>query len=288
LVVDGIDGRAHYLRLQASTDLANLPVGGIVEGKPQALERAVDRTVLDLTQDGIYTTAHHRAQLLQAGDRDLQATVEVHVRRLEALRRKGIVERVADGVWAVPPDLLQRVRQQGAQKDAGHAVELRSHLPLEQQIHAVGSTWLDRALVVSGLPQLVAQGFGAQVQAAMSQRVDFLEEEGLAERRGQRVVLVRNLLATLRDRELVVVGQRLQQETGKKWRPARDGETVSGVCRQSAQLVSGRFAVLDDGMGFCLVPWKRGMENSVGRELSVSSLGISMAWRHRPWPGVSL
>ena len=55
LVVDGIDGRAHYLRLQANTDLAELTVGGIVEGKPQALERAVDRTVPDLGRD-----LHHR------------------------------------------------------------------------------------------------------------------------------------------------------------------------------------------------------------------------------------
>lgn len=278
LVVDGIDGRAHYLRLQVNTDLAELPVGGIVEGKPQVQERAVDRTVLDLTQDGIYTTAHHRLQLLQAGHRDPQATVDVHVRRLEALRRKGIVDRVADGVWAVPSDLLQRVRQQGAQKEAGHAVELRSHLPLEQQIHAVGSTWLDRALVVSGSPQPVAQGFGAQVQAAMSRRVDFLVEEGLAERRGQRVVLARNLLTTLTDRELSVVGRRLQQETGKTWRPVRNGETVSGVYRQSVQLVSGRFVVLDDGMGFSFLPWQPVVEMRLSMQLRAVSKAGAVNW----------
>lgn len=278
LVVDGIDGRAHYLRLQVNTDLAELPVGGIVEGKPQVQERAVDRTVLDLTQDGIYTTAHHRLQLLQAGHRDPQATVDVHVRRLEALRRKGIVDRVADGVWAVPSDLLQRVRQQGAQKEAGHAVELRSHLPLEQQIHAVGSTWLDRALVVSGSPQPVAQRFGAQVQAAMSRRVDFLVEEGLAERRGQRVVLARNLLTTLTDRELSVVGRRLQQETGKTWRPVRNGETVSGVYRQSVQLVSGRFVVLDDGMGFSFLPWQPVVEMRLSMQLRAVSKAGAVNW----------
>jgi type IV secretory pathway VirD2 relaxase len=278
LVVDGIDGRAHYLRLQANTDLAELQVGGFVESKPQALERAVDRTVLDLAQKGIYTTAHHRAQLLQVGDRDPQATVDVHVRRLEALRRRGIVERVADGVWAVPPDLLQRVRQHGAQKEAGHAVEMRSHLPLEQQIHAVGSTWLDRALVVSGSPQPAAQGFGAEVREAMSQRVDFLVGEGLAERREQRVVFARNLLATLQDRELIVVGQKLQQETGRTWRPVRDGETIGGVYRQSVQLASGRFAMLDDGMGFRLVPWRPVIEHRAGLELTATLSGGGVSW----------
>jgi len=267
LVVDGIDGRAHYLRLQANTDLAELLVGGIVESKPQALERAVDRTVLDLVQEGVYTTASHRAQLLQAGNENPQATVEVHVRRLEALRRKGIVERVADGVWVVPPDLLQRVRQHSAQKDARHTVELCSHLPLEQQIKAMGSTWLDRELVMSGAPQPAVQGFGAQVREAMSRRVDFLVGEGLAERRGQRVILARNLLATLRDRELAVVGRQLQQETGKTWRPVRDGQTASGVYCQSIQLASGRFAVLDDGVWFSLVPWRPVIAPNLGKQI---------------------
>ena len=278
LVVDGIDGRAHYLRLQANTDLAELPVDGIVEGRPQARERAVDRTVLDLTQQGIYTTAHHRAQLVQAGDRDPQATVEVHVRRLEALRCKGIVERVAVGVWAVPPDLFQKVQQHGARKDAWHAVELRSHLPLEQQIKAVGSTWLDRELVASGSTQPAAQGFGAQVREAMSRRLDFLTGEGLAERRGQRAILARNLLATLRDRELAVVGERLQQEIGKTWRPVRDGETVGGVYRQSIQLASGRFAMLDDGIRFCLVPWRPVIELQLGKQLRVVSTAGVVSW----------
>ncbi|WP_328517996.1 DUF3363 domain-containing protein [Acidovorax benzenivorans] len=268
LVIDCVDGRAYYLRLQANADLAELPVGGIVECKPQARERVVDRMVLDLTQQGIYTTAHHRAELVQTGDRDPQATVEVHVRRLEALRRRGIVERVADGVWAVPPDLLQKVQRHGGRKDPGHAVELRSHLPLEQQIKAVGTTWLDRELVASGSPQPAAQGFGAQVREAMSRRVNFLVGEGLAERRGLRVVFARNLLATLQDRELIVVGEKLQQETGRTWRPVRDGETVSGVYRLSIQLVSGRFAVLDDGSRFSLVPWRPVVEHYLGKSIS--------------------
>lgn len=34
LVVDGIDGRAHYVKLPAGIDLAALPVGGIVEARP--------------------------------------------------------------------------------------------------------------------------------------------------------------------------------------------------------------------------------------------------------------
>lgn len=34
----------------------------------------------------------------------------------------------------------------------------------------------------------------------------------------------------------------------------RDGERVSGVYRRSVMLASGRYAMLDDGKGFSLVP----------------------------------
>ncbi|RRH90316.1 DUF3363 domain-containing protein [Variovorax beijingensis] len=49
-------------------------------------------------------------------------------------------------------------------------------------------------------------------------------------------------MATLRDRELASVGQDLQQQTSKTWRPMQDGQPASGVYRQSIPLASGRFA----------------------------------------------
>ncbi len=280
LVVDGIDGRAHYLKLPAGTDLAELPIGGIVEARPPAQERAVDRNILAVARDGIYTTASHQTQLAEAGDRDPQATAEIHVRRLQALRRSGVVERVADGVWAVPPDLLQKARQHDVQKAAGHTIELRSHLPIEQQIKALGATWLDRGLVVGDTKELQpsALGFGAQAREAMVRRVDFLAGHGLVERQGPRVILARNLLVTLRDRELASMGQDLQQQTGKTWRPVQDGQTASGIYSQSIQLASGRFAMLEDGLGFSLVPWRPLIERRLGQQLAATARGGAVSW----------
>ena len=265
LVVDGTDGRAHYLKLPAGTDLSALPVDGIVEAKAPARERAVDRTIAAVAQDGIYKTADHLARREQAADRDPQATVDVHVRRLEALRRSGVVVRVADGV---PPDLGQKAQQHDAQRGTGPTIELRSHLPIDQQVRAIGATWLDRQLVGEG-SGLAAQGFGAQVRDAMRGRADFLVEQGLAQRRGQHTVFARNLLSTLRDRELATVGKSLQDQTGKAYLPMRDGGHASGVYRQSIQLTSERFAMLDDGMGFSLVPWRPVIEQRLGHRISV-------------------
>jgi Protein of unknown function (DUF3363) len=93
----------------------------------------------------MYRTDQHFAvaQGQATPDRDSREVVAAHVRRLEALRRAGIVERVAEGVWRVPGDLAERGRQYGAQHlNRGVAVELKSHLPIERQVRAIGPTWL--------------------------------------------------------------------------------------------------------------------------------------------------
>lgn len=287
LVVDGIDGRAHYLKLPAGADLSALPVDGIVEAKPPGRQRAVDRTIAAIAQDGIYKTADHLARLEQAADRDPQTTVDVHVRRLEALRRSGVLERVADGVWQVPTDLVQKARQHDAQRGTGPTIELRSHLPIDQQVRAIGATWLDRQLIGAG-SGLAVQGFGAQVRDAMRGRTDFLVEQGLAERVGVRLVLARNLLSTLRDRELATVGKSLQNQTGQTYRPLRDGGRASGVYRQSIQLASGRFAMLDDGMGFSLVPWRPVIEQRLGQRISVVVRSSSVTFELARQRGMSI
>lgn len=277
LVVDGIDGRAHYLKLSAGVDLATLPLGGIVECRPHGQERGVDRNIAITAKDGVYRTADHLVHLNQASVRDPQLTVNAHVRRLEALRRASIVERITDGVWQIPPDLAQKARQYDVQRAAGPAIKLRSHLPIQLQVYAIGATWLDRQ-ILDDSRGLAVHGFGAQVRDALHRREDILVEQGLARRQGQRMILARNLLVTLRDRELVSAGRKLQTETGKIYRPLHEGRLVHGVYRGSIQLASGRFVMLDDGMGFSLVPWRPVIEPKLGMDVSGVVRGGTVTW----------
>ena len=88
---------------------------------------------------------------------------------------------------------------------------------------------------------LARQGFGAQVRAAMHDRGDFLAELGLDERDGQRVILARNILSTLRERELTSACKTITDQTGLIFRPMKDGDRASGIYCQSVQVASGRF-----------------------------------------------
>ena len=154
----------------------------------------------------------------------------------------------------------------------------RSDISIEAQVTASGATWLDRQLLAKD-PPLSGGGFGAEVRQAMEARVDHLAEEGLAHRQGQRVIFARDLLATLRRRELDDAAAKLSAETGLAYQPAAEGERVSGVYRQRVTLASGRFAMIDDGLGFQLVPWRPALEKELGREVrGVMAPGGNVDW----------
>lgn len=154
----------------------------------------------------------------------------------------------------------------------------RSDLDLAAQVKAPGATWLDHRLIERGA-SVADGGFGAEVRRAMDARTDHLVKEGLARRYGERTVFERGLLDTLRKRELDSVGATIAGETGLAYRPAADGEKISGVVRQRLALASGRFAMLDDGLGFRLVPWASTLEQQLGRQVSgVVRAGGGIDW----------
>ena len=90
----------------------------------------------------------------------------------------------------------------------------RSDLTLQQQITAPGATWLDRQLLAREPVVTGSGGFGAEVRDAMDRRVEHLAGEGLARRQGQRVIFARDLLNTLRSRELNAAAGKIAAETG--------------------------------------------------------------------------
>ena len=289
LVVDGTDGKAHYVALNAKVELEQYPVGSVVEARGSADIRAADKNIASLAVDGLYRTDHHltMAKVQATSGRDPKEVVNAHVRRLEALRRAGIVERVAEGVWRVPADLAEQGGQYDTQRLGGVSVELRSHLPIERQTRVIGATWLDQQLI-GGATGIGDKGFGGEVREALRQRSNFLVEQGLAERRGQHVILARNLLATLRGREIDATAKTIAAETGLSHRTVADGERVTGTYRRNVQLASGRFAMLDDGMGFSLVPWRPAIEQRLGQAMTavVRRGGVSWEFGRQRGPSV--
>ncbi|HRX72955.1 MAG TPA: DUF3363 domain-containing protein [Hyphomonas sp.] len=148
------------------------------------------------------------------------------------------------------------------------ALAVRSDLDIERQVIASGATWLDRQNIAREPAALSEGGFGAEVRDALDKRADHLIGEGFAERQGRRIVFSSNLIDTLRRREVEALGEKLAGQTGKPFQRTGSGEHVAGAYRQRLTLASGRFAMIDDGLGFQLVPWTPSMEKHLGRHIS--------------------
>ncbi len=279
VIVDGIDGRAHYARLTANVDISDLPLGGVVELRGVTEPRRVDKSIADMAIDGVYrmeTVRQRLADVLPAV-RNPAAVIDAQVRRLEALRRGNVVERLDEGVWRVPRDLPESAMRYDQGRLSGVQPVVKSHLSIDQQVRAVGATWLDEQLTRNSAPQ-ISVGFGATVRHALDDRQAFLVEQSLAERRGQHIVLARNLLSTLRTKELESAARRIESNTGLVYRPIPNGDPVSGTYRRSLLLASGRFAMIDDGIGFSLVPWRPVIEARLGQSVSAIVRGPTVSW----------
>jgi hypothetical protein len=113
----------------------------------------------------------------------------------------------------------------------------------------------------------------------MDRRAEHLVGQGLAERQTRGVSFSPGLIETLRQREVEALGEKLAAETGRSFLKAGTGEYVAGTYRQRFALASGRFAMIDDGLGFQLVPWSPSLERQLGQHVSgVSRGGGGVDW----------
>ncbi len=78
----------------------------------------------------------------------------------------------------------------------------------------------------------------------------------------------RDLVQRLEAHEIDRVGRAMAADRGCDWSPVRPGNRFGGELIGSTQLLSGRFAMIDDGFGFSLVPWNDAPERRLGQEVA--------------------
>lgn len=285
LVIDGVDGRVHHLEMDAVRAGDVRPGMIVAAGSPPAGPRTADLNILHAAgADGVYRPSEHLEIVKAQGERltaDPDAFVRAHVRRLEALRRAGYVERVDADHWRVPKDLAQRGQAYDAARDgADIRVAILSPTPLDQQVRHDGATWLDRELLARQPTPLAEEGFGQAVQDALQRRRQELVRAGyLTDLGAGGVRAPKDLIQRLEAVEVERVGKALAAERGLEWHPAVAGAYVAGQLIGSTQLSSGRFAMIDDGLGFSLVPWREALEPQIGRHISgVAMPGGGVDW----------
>jgi type IV secretory pathway VirD2 relaxase len=189
---------------------------------------------------------------------------------------------------AKPGAIIEARAYDDAQGHKQLSLAIRSDLSLQEQVTAPGATWIDRQLLARDTA-VSESGFGVEVRDAMDRRISHLAAEGLARRQGQRIVFARDLVDTLRRREITEAASRLSAETGLGYQPSHEGEPISGIYRRRIIISSGRFAMIDDGLGFQLVPWRPALERHAGEHVAGVVLpGGRVEWNFGRKRGLSL
>jgi len=262
--------------------------GDIIKTMHRAFaERGMERGVADFAIDAGREGSPIIGRLVDKGLHDeltgeAYAVIDSTDGRAHHVRLRGIE------AFETAPDIggIVEVRRFGGPEDPRPTLVLanRSDLDLSSQITAPGVTWLDHRLVERETMPLATGGFGKEVREAMDARVEHLANEGLARSEGQRIILQRNLLRTLRQRELDIAGAELAADTGLPHVKAQAGEYVSGTYRRQITLNSGRFAMIegrgaDGALGFRLVPWSREIDDKLGQHITgVAKSGGGIEW----------
>ncbi|SEE67933.1 Type IV secretory pathway, VirD2 components (relaxase) [Rhizobiales bacterium GAS191] len=276
LVVDGVDGRVHHMEFADPARIDELRWGMIVEAAPVLSgPRPADRNIAANAEErtGLYQPSRHLERIRDSFEqqgKDPDAFVRFHVRRLEALRRAGHVERIDEDHWHVPSDIVARGQSYDLSQGGDRLrVRVLSNLDLERQISSDGATWLDRELVARDRLAVADSGFGREVAAAIERRRQSLVDMGHATRLPNGKVRAQSdIVDRLERAEVTRVGRQMAAERGLTYAPSEPGEYVSGRLAGVANLASGRFAMIDNGLGFQLVPWQPVLDKRIGQQIS--------------------
>jgi type IV secretory pathway VirD2 relaxase len=281
LIVDGIDGRAHYVEVGLAVG-EPAREGAIVRIDPALGSiRDADRTVAEIAaaNGGRYSEEVHYFHDPNASEQ----FVQTHVRRLEAIRRStGAVEREPDGTWKIAPDHVKRALEYERRRAAREPVRIEplAAMALEQMPAHDGITWLDEDANASDAHGQTGS-FGSNVSDAIRRRRQWLVEQGLAEKPDR--------LEILRRRELQRVAGQLSRELGVSFVEAEPGLPIEGTYRRSVHVGMMRMAVIENSRDFTLVPWRPVLERQIGKEVSGMMRARDVSWafgRQRSGPEI--
>lgn len=264
-LVEGLDGRLWSVPVPEHQQAELPPIGGVLSvGVAAHATRPADITVARIAEanNGHYSEALHAA----ADPGSSPAYRMAHKRRLEALRRQGVVTRQRDGRWGVPPDFLEKVRELET-RTRKLTFAVRSWLPVEALTKRRASTWLDR-LDPADL-QSMAVGFGAETRAAHAARQAWLQAEGL------HLVPRDSLSRTELEAALSAEGR----ASGKAAALLTPGQNFKGRFTRTVDLAQGRFAVVENEDQLVLAPWSARTSGLKGQDVLLRQRGQSIDWQ---------
>ena len=273
MILSATDGRHHYIDLGKQIS-GTLPTKGNIVGisSPDHKPRASDLSIVRVaqTQQGVYSSAAHFAY-----DGPHQtAYLTAHKRRLEAMRRKGLVQRLPNGDWLIPRNYLARVQQLDPGKPL---IDIKSWVPLAGLSNVASRNWLDD-LVSDPFKDRTMQGFGYRLQEAIRERRLWLRSHKLAVSKQTGFALMADALEGMTQSYLAKTGKRLAASMSKSYQPVIEDRAVTGRFIKALSLPNGKYAVLESATSLSLMRWKPMLEKYRGQQVTAVMRGKNINW----------
>ncbi|MEO0569460.1 MAG: DUF3363 domain-containing protein [Pseudomonadota bacterium] len=277
-IVDGLDGRVHHVELGTQV-FEDLNSGDMIEVKPRADGALrMDREIAGIAtqNNGVYSAVAHQHREPSVS-RKYMAMLK---RRLEALEKQGIVIGGTGDRYTIPPRFLDKVNDHSASlaKRAPSLVRKLEGRDFEQQVKEHGESWLDQQLAGTAPEALFEAGLGGEVRAAMAKRMAVLYERGLVQDKSA-TSLTPDQIRQLRQDGLRHAADEVERQTGLTYAPPEAGSSLQGTFEQTYATPNAKYAIIEHGHQFALVPWSREIEKLRHRQIQVSmSPGMDLSW----------
>jgi len=232
--IETASGETHYVRLDARAG-DWLRAGDVVR-VARATEpwvKPTDQVLARIAElnAGIYDPAAHLLQLSGLPEKAAPPAdlVAGNVRRLERLERYGLVTRLPDGRWRIPPNLLQQLQARETTHPRHRLRVQYTGASVQTQATYPGPTWLDRQPPTT--PERARWGFGAELAASIAARISWLRSKGIEPGTPDQA-------KRLDAMERVLVGRRLAHDRGLHH--LESATTFRGTLTECPPLPSGR------------------------------------------------
>lgn len=278
-IVDGLEGRVHHFDLGTGYP-KDLKPGDMLEIKPRSPGALrLDQTIADVAAQnrGIYSLTQHEQSNPKVAAKHL-AMIE---NRIAALDRAGLVQRFHGESYSIGTDFIDRVDEHFAKtaKRSPHIIRKIEGRVFETQVRAFGETWLDHQLAGQAVEPIGGAGLGGDVRSAMDERMRRHFQRGIVTDRDASE-LNENHLKLLQKEGMLHASLDIAKETGLAYRAIEPGDRIEGVFKRIHQTEHAKFAVIDRGHEFSLVPWKRNLERLKDRRIEITmSRSRDIAWR---------
>ena len=264
ILIEGLDGRPWMASVSEDEALGLPRIGGVVSlSSPKVQVKPADRVIAQIAgrNGGFYSDELHQA----ADPGSSPAYRLAHKRRLEALRRLRVVERLKDGSWQIPPGFESQALEADA-KTQKLSIAVRSWLPIDQLTERRAFTWLDEAsghdFGEGGV------GFGAEVRAGRLARQAWVQSAGLD----------LSSTSSLQAGELREVALAEAVRCGKAFVEISGKEVFRGVYSLNIDTAQGRFAVIENEGKFVAVPWAQRQAAWRGQSVEIQRSGRTFQW----------